>query len=45
VATVVKVVFHPDSGKYVVNVPGSGMRPRVFTSRDRAMAFVSRLVP
>jgi hypothetical protein len=45
VATVVKVVFHPESGKYVVNMPGSGMRPRVFTSRDKAMALVSRLTP
>jgi hypothetical protein len=41
----VKVVFHPSSGKYVVNMPGTGMRPRVFKSRDKAMELVERLLP
>ena len=41
----VKVVFHPYSGKYVVNMPGSGMRPHVFKDREKAMELVRRLLP
>jgi hypothetical protein len=41
----IKIVFHPESGKYVVNMPGSGMRPHVFKSREKAMELVSRLLP
>ena len=38
----IKIVMH-DSGKVVVNMPGSGMNPRVYRSIDGALAFVRRL--
>jgi hypothetical protein len=40
----VKVVFHPESGKYVVNTPGSGMRPRIYKTRAKAIDLVQRLL-
>jgi hypothetical protein len=43
-AKVVKIVFHPESGKYVVNMPGTGMRPHVFTKRDKMLELVNRLL-
>jgi hypothetical protein len=41
-ALTIKLVIH-DSGKAVVNMPGSGMNPRVYTSVDKALAKVSEL--
>lgn len=35
--TTVKLTIHPESGKFVVNAPGTGMRPRVYKSLDKAM--------
>jgi hypothetical protein len=44
---VVKLTYHPSAKreKWVVNAPGSGMNPRVFTNRSRALAMVNRLTP
>lgn len=39
-ARVIKLVLH-ESGKCVVNEPGSGKRPRVYTSLDKALARVT----
>jgi hypothetical protein len=39
----VKIVKHAN-GKTVVNMPGSGMRPLVYTSDDRAVAKVRDLL-
>lgn len=39
---IVKLTLH-ESGKAVVNMPGSGMRPRVFRDKQKALALVSKL--
>ena len=39
----VKMVVHP-SGKIVVNMPGSGMRPHVYKDKRKAMELIDRLL-
>lgn len=39
----VKIVVHR-SGKIVVNMPGSGMRPRVFRDKQKALSLVEHLI-
>jgi hypothetical protein len=39
----IKIVRH-ESGKTVVNMPGTGMKPRVYRSAERALAKVAELM-
>ena len=39
----IKLTCHPEKGKWVVNMPGSGMRPRVYRDLDKALAKVAEL--